>query len=205
MQPRTATLGLVLALGILATGCGSHDPATSTSPTPKVTRSATAPSGDVVGRWTRDVRCSELTHDLEKVGLAPLAPYAWLGQTSSNGQGSYAAGSPRPTSAHPCTGALPRQHSHFFTSSGQFGSLDWLGGQVDDGRYSVTGDGTLKVGAVSFHYRVEHDTLRLTPVLTPAMIDKALSRPGEFSDAGWAVSVAYQGSTWRRAPCGHWC
>jgi hypothetical protein len=58
---------------------------------------------------------------------------------------------------------------------------------------------------VTFHYRVIHDTLRLAPVLTKAMVRKALARPKAFSDAGWAVSVAYPGQTWKRVPCGQWC
>jgi hypothetical protein len=32
----------------------------------------------------------------------------------------------------PCEGAVPREHSHFFTGFGTFGSLDWRGEQVDD-------------------------------------------------------------------------
>src|SRR5215208_4475918 len=175
MQPMTAALVLVLTVGILATGCGSDDTEASTSEaSPNVTRSTKAPVSDIVGRWARVVTCRELTQDLDKAGLGPLAPYAWLGQTSSAGASSFASGSPRPTRAHPCPGALPRRHSHFFGAAGQFGSLDWLGGQVDDGHYVVAGDGTLKIGIVTFHYRVVHDTLRLTPVLTKAMVRQAL-------------------------------
>jgi hypothetical protein len=206
MQSIRATLAVVLTVGILATGCGSHDTTASTSKaSPSVTRSTKTPVSDIVGRWEREVTCQELTQDLDTAGLGPLAPYAWLGQTSSNGQSSFAPGSPQPTRTHPCTGALSRQHSHFFTSAGQFGSVDWLGGQVDDGQYTVTGDSTLKIGKVTFHYRVVHDTLRLAPVLTKAMVRKALARPKAFSDAGWAVSVAYPGQTWKRVPCGQWC
>ena len=206
MQPPRGTLFLVLTLGILLIGCGSHDSKASTSKaSPSVTGSTGASVSDIAGRWARVVKCQELTQDLDKAGLGPLTPYAWLGQTSSNGQSSFAPGSPRPTRAQPCTGALPRQHSHFFTSAGQFGSLDWLGGQVDDGPYTVTGDSTLKIGTVTFHYRVAHNTLHLTPVLTKPMVHKALARPKEFSDAGWAVSVAYPGHTWKRVPCGQWC
>lgn len=152
------------------------------------------------------VSCGELTSELTKAGLEPLTPYAWLGQTSSTGQSSFAPGSPRPTRGHPCTGALPRKHSHFFDATGQFGSLDWLGGQVDDGTYVLGGDSTLRIGQVAFHYRVVNgDTLLLSPVLTKAMIRKALARPQEFSDAGWAVSVAYAGHPWKRVPCEGWC
>jgi hypothetical protein len=206
MQPTRATLVLILTLGILLTGCGSHD---STAPrskaSPGVTRSTEAPVSDVVGRWARVVKCQELTQDLDKAGLGPLTPYAWLGQTSSNGQSSFAPGSPRPTRAQPCTGALPRQHSHFFTSAG---GLDlWTGSEarLTMASYTVTGDSTLKIGTVTFHYRVAHNTLHLTPVLTKPMVHKALVRPKDFSVAGWAVSVAYPGHTWKRVPCGQWC
>jgi hypothetical protein len=206
MQPVRGTLVLVVTVGILATGCGSHGTKASTvRASPSVTRSTKTPVSDIVGKWARVVTCPQLTGDLDKAGLGPLAPYAWLGQTSSAGQSSFRSGSLRPTREHPCTGALPRRHSHFFTSAGQFGSLDWLGGQVDDGHYTVTGDSTLEIGTVNFRYRVVHNTLRLTPVLTKALVHEALARPKKFSEAGWAVSVAYPGHTWRRVPCGHWC
>jgi hypothetical protein len=146
--------------------------------------------------------CQELTSELKEAGLGPLAPYAWLGQTSSTGQSSFASGSPKPSRAHPCTGAVPREHSHFFDATGQFGSLDWLGGQVDDGPYDLTGDSTLQIGHVTFRYHVvDHNTLLLTPVLTKAMVRQALARPKAFSDAGWAVSLAYAGHPWKRVPC----
>jgi len=160
----------------------------------------------LVGEWKRVITCQELVSELDKAGLAPLAPYVWLGQTSSTGRGSYAAGSPKPTKAHPCTGALKRAHSHFFSQSGQFGSLDWLGGQVDNGPYQIINNNTVYIGSppsgATFHYRIVHgDTLTLSPVLTKAMLRKALAHPQKFSAALWAVSVAYAGHTWKRVPC----
>jgi hypothetical protein len=156
------------------------------------------------------VTCQELVSELGKAGLAPLAPYAWLGQTSSTDQSSFAPGSPKPTKAHPCTGALKREHSHFFDQSGQFGSLDWLGGQVDNGPYRIINHNTVHIGSppagATFHYRILHgDTLMLSPVLTKAMIRKALAHPQKFSAAGWAVSVGYAGYSWKRVPCQNWC
>jgi len=151
------------------------------------------------------VTCQELVNDLTQAGLAPLAQYAWLGQTSSNGISSFAPGSPKPTAADPCRGAIPRKHSHFFDASGRFGSLDWLGGQVDDGTYHVTGH-TLFIGKQAFRFRILNgDTLTLTPVLTKTLIRQALANPKKFSQAGWAVSVAYAGHTWKRVPCQSWC
>jgi hypothetical protein len=202
-----ATLALLLAGVSLATGCSSQDNTEPTSQaSPTATRSTETPVIDLVGRWERVVTCPELTSELGKAGLGPLAPYAWLGQTSSTGQSSFAPGSPKPTRARPCVGALPREHSHFFDATGQFGSLDWLGGQVDDGTYVPTGDSTLEIGQVTFRYRVvDHDTLLLTPMVTKAMVRQALARPKEYSDAGWAVSVAYAGHPWKRVPCEDWC
>jgi len=127
--------------------------------------------------------------ELDKAGLAPLAPYAWSGQTSSTGLSSFAPGSPKPTKARPCTGALKRQHSHFFSQSGQFGSLDWLGGQVDNGPYRIINNNTVYIGsppiAATFHYRILHgDTLMLSPVLTKAMIRQAEVQRGVLGRVG---------------------
>jgi hypothetical protein len=152
------------------------------------------------------VRCPELVGALDGAGLGALAPYAWLGQTSASGESSFAPGSPTPTSAHPCTGAIARIHSHFFNEGGQFGSVDWEGGQVDDGPYRIVDDHTLIIGDTTFRYRVLHsNTLMLEPLVTKPMVRQAVAHPKRFSEAGWAVSVAYAGHTWRRVPCEVWC
>jgi hypothetical protein len=153
------------------------------------------------------VTCQELVADLDKAGLKALTPFAWLGQTSSKNESSFRPGSPTPTLARPCDGAIARVHSHFFTGAGAFGSLDWLGGQVDDGQYQIVNGHEVRVGDVTFRYSVTSggQRLMLDPELTPAMITKALSDPQEFSSVGWAVSVAYPGSTWMRVDCQQWC
>lgn len=151
-------------------------------------------------------KCAELVGGLEEFGLKPLAPYAWLSQTSSDGVDSFANGSPKPTRAQPCAGALDREHSHFFDQSGHFGSLDWLGGQVDDGAYQVLDGTTLRISGVRFRYAIQNgETLSLTPILSRAQKRQALANPEDYSDAGWAVSVAYPGQTWTRVPCQSWC
>jgi hypothetical protein len=38
---------------------------------------------------------------------------------------------------------------------------------------------------------IDDNTLSLSPVITKAMVAKALANPFEFTDAGWSVSVAY--------------
>jgi len=213
-----AALALLAAAAVTA-GCASNSPTrppagsarppSGTSRSPVTAPTATADTG-LVGRWERVLTCQELVKELDKAGLAPLAPDVRPWQTSSTGQGSYAAGSPKPTKAHPCTGALNRAHSHFFSQSGQFGSLDWLGGQVDKGPYRILNNNTVNIGsppiAATFHYRILHgDTLMLSPVLTKAMLRQALAHPQKFSAALWAVSVAYAGHTWKRVRCQNWC
>ena len=158
----------------------------------------------LVGRWERVVTCQEMVAELRKAGLGVTAPYAWLGQTSSTGESSFLHRSPKPTKAHPCSGAIPRLHSHFFSASGRFGSLDWKGGQVDDGSYQIVNSNTFRIGSpgVKFHFRILHrNMLMLSPVLTSAMVREAVAHPKKFSSAFWAVSVAYAGHPWKRSPC----
>jgi hypothetical protein len=167
------------------------------------TRLASSP---LVGRWERITTCRELVADLKRAGLGATVAQAWVGQTSSTGDSSFKPGSPKPTLAHPCRGAIPRVHSHFFAASGQFGSLDWKGGQVDDGPYRIVNGRAVQIGSGTpralFRFAIRNGkTLSLTPMLTPAMIRQANAHPARFSSAFWAVTVAYAGHTWTRVPC----
>jgi len=113
-----------------------------------------------------------------------------------------------------CEGAEPFVHYHFFDADGQFGSLDETENQVDDAPYEIIDSRTFRIGAgqsgagpgVEFHYEINGDTLTLSPVITQAMKkDEALANPFQFTDAGWAVAVAYPGEEWKRVSCGNWC
>jgi hypothetical protein len=203
---------IVLCVVATVSACGASGPAApaSTASASPLTSASAAAAAPLVGRWERVVTCQELVGELDKAGLPAFAPAAWLGQTSQSGQGSFTPGSPKPTMAHPCTGAIARLHSHFFSQSGQFGSLDWLGGQVDDGPYRIINDNTVYIGsppiAAAFHYRILHgDTLMLSPMLTKAMLRQALAHPDKFSAVVWAISVAFPSYTWKRVPCQNWC
>jgi hypothetical protein len=96
--------------------------------------------------------------------------------------------------AHPCEGAVPRTHAHFFTDDGLFGSLDWNGDQVDDGTYELVGEDTFVVSKefpdVTFHYAIEGDSITFEPVIPQCA-------PSCF-EAAWSVAVAYPGETWVR-------
>jgi hypothetical protein len=107
-----------------------------------------------------------------------------------------------------CSGARPQRHFHFFTEGGAFGSLDQHREQVDDGPYTVDGD-TLHIGDESWGgtwtFAITGNQLSLTPVISDEQFGQALANPFEFLPAGWMVSVAYPGTTWKRVACQGWC
>ena len=95
-QGLKGALGLLGLVTVLVASCSSSGPSTAvTSPSTSGAAStstgpsATSPVPELVGRWQRTVKCEELTSDLDEAGLAALVPYAWLGQTSSNGVSSF--------------------------------------------------------------------------------------------------------------------
>ena len=74
-----------------------------------------------------------------------LAAFVSAGLAESHADwlaGNFFGGSPVPTGGDVCEGAQePLEHSHFFTASGEFGSHDENGQQVDDGDYVAPGAG----------------------------------------------------------------
>ena len=189
-----AAAGIVAAISIGVTASIGNASRLESTPSP------------LVGQWQRLTTCRVLVGDLIRAGLGATVAQAWLGQTSAAGQSSFRPGSPKPTRAQPCRGAIARKHSHFFTASGKFGSLDWQGGQVDDGSYQIVNPTTMKINGVTFHLAVKNGTtLSLVPVLTRSMIRRANAHPRGFTPAFWAVTVAYPGQTWARVPCSRCC
>jgi hypothetical protein len=127
--------------------------------------------------------CQELVEALEQAGLGEMAPQMVAGNGLVPGTSEQLA-----KKARICAGSRPREHSHFFTDFGTFGSLDWRGKQVDDGTYELIDDRTFKIGNAAFHFEIEGDTIRFDPVLTGC----------DGFDCGWMVSVAFPGKTWER-------
>jgi hypothetical protein len=102
--------------------------------------------------------------------------------------------------AHPCKGALKhRKHSHFFTANGKFGSKDFNGKQVDDGKYKLVGNRTFVLnGNLKFHYEIQGDTIIFDPVIPAHCTSK-----GCRQNAAYEVQVAQPGKRWtlvRSAP-----
>ena len=190
---------VLLVLGLAATACGSD--ADGASPTPASNASAaeagaSSTSADVpalVGEWSRLTTCQQRVDALQAAGLGDFAAEHAAGEGWIPGVTSVDALAD-PT--HPCTGAKPLVHSHFFTADGMFGSRDAQGNQVDDGTYEVTDPATVVIdkefGQVTFHFQVTPgDRLLLDPVMPDCAAE------GCFA-AQWAVSVAYPGLPWER-------
>jgi hypothetical protein len=135
---------------------------------------------------------------------------AGLGVTAPSVVGDYFPKStPRQLAAKRdiCSGAAPQTHSHFFSATGAFGSVDQAGNQVDDGAYIFINNHTIRIGpAGTFRFSVPSTmTLILHPVITTAQRRRALARPLVFSTAAWEIAVSYGGQPWRRVSCGQWC
>jgi hypothetical protein len=160
---------------------------------------AKPPSRSLVGVWQRVTHCQDYVRPLRAAGFEEAALESAVGNGFIPGVTSVEE---LEDPAHPCRGAIPRRHSHFFTPEGFFGSLDWNAEQVDEGTYELFGDDTLvipygfEVGPpilVTFHYRIHGMTLRLEPVVPS---DCTTDRCREA--ASWSIAVATPGKNWRR-------
>jgi hypothetical protein len=191
---RSIAKTVLVALLVFGAACGSS-PAGSppppnddmpASPTP----AATAASS-LVGTWERTITCQEVVSALRDAGLQ-----RWiLEAVAGNG---FVPGVTMPEQIadpdDPCAGAVPREHSHFFTEDGAFGSLDRNDQPVDDGTYVVPEDGTLVISKefpdVTFHYAINGDTIMFEPEIPACSPD--------CFEAAWSVTVAMPGETWQR-------
>jgi hypothetical protein len=174
---------------VAACGADSDD---GTSKGAVTTVVATA-AGSIVGEWERQTTCNELVQALRDARMVELIDEFVAGNGFVPGIG--VDDPERVDVERPCEGAVPRVHSHFFTDDGDFGSRDWHGQQVDDGRYRVSGDELIiskEFADVTFRFRIDGDTITLDPQNIP---------PGCTTfRCGWSIAVAYPGKTWTRVP-----
>jgi len=186
---------IAAVLLLLLAGCGGDDKSaaqsTSTSAQTETSESTPSPTATIVGNWQRVTTCDERVTALKRAGLGKFAVEhaageGWIPGVTSPEQ----INDPE----HPCEGAIPLKHGHFFTEDGLFGSTDDQDDQVDDGTYRVIDEDTILVekefGNVTFNYRIEDDgTLLLDPVMPKC------TKNGCFA-AQWAVAVSYLGLPW---------
>jgi hypothetical protein len=92
-------------------------------------------------------------------------------------------------SADPCADAVPREHGHFFTADGAFGSTDHNGEQVDDGAYEVVDDDTVSINGTEFGYQISGDTLTLESLAPDGCVT---------FECGWSIMVAMAGQSLER-------
>jgi len=177
----------LVAVLFLLSACGGAAPAAS-SPSPTPAASDDAPS--IVGEWVGFHDCELIVTMLTEAGLdefkleqvAELVP----GATSADDLED-------PTD--PCRGAVRREHSHFFTADGAFGSRDDNGQQVDEGTYTLEGDDVVVINGETFHYRIDGDSISFEP--DPVDISDCTSRMCRFM-ATWVLTVAMPGTRWTR-------
>lgn len=183
-----------VAVGILVAllaACGS-DGSDSPPAQPEASEEVTQAEMELVGTWKRVTTCSEVVELFGEAGLEKWIPEMVAGN-------SFVPGVKKPTQlkdgSDPCKASVSREHSHFFTEDGNFGSLDWHGNQVDDGTYELTGADTFAVSKefpepVTFHFSIDGDTMMLDPVVPNCSPD--------CFEAAWSVIVAYAGEKWHR-------
>lgn len=190
---RARPLGRVLAAlaGLALSLAACSDPAS-----PGAGRSnEAAPSersvAPLVGTWERETRCEEVVSMLTEAGLDGWVPEVVVGE-------GFVPRVRKPDQladpANPCKGAVPREHSHFFTEDGRFGSLDWNGDTVDDGTYELVDGDRFVVSKefpdVTFSFSIDGDTIRFEPEIPTCSPD--------CFEALWSVMVAYPGEEWNR-------
>ena len=165
----------------------------SSSAAPSETPASPAASqAAIVGEWVGTQDCERIVAMLRKAGRDESLVDAIYGNELVPGMtGAAAIKDP----AHPCAGAILRQHSHYFTASGAFGSKDFRGKQVDDGTYKLQGTDVIVIDDSRFHYRIEGDELSLEP--EPVDISACTTQECRFG-ATWVLMVAMPGTTWKR-------
>jgi len=195
---RVAIVAMAFLLAV--TGCGGDQEPTATEPTSSATdaRSSAKATEDpiaspIVGDWKRIMTCQERVSALEKAGLGQFAAEHVAGNELVPGISFDEPELIDPE--RPCAGAVPREHGHFFTSDGLFGSTDHKGRHVDEGTFELVNAHTVVItnpdASVTFSFKIKHGQLFLDPVMPNCV------RTGCW-EAQWAVAVASPGHPWRR-------
>jgi hypothetical protein len=205
-----AGIASALLISVLAAGCGGSESEqaepsgnTSAASTAATTPTTTTERQALVGRWERVNECPQLMKALSETGLGAVA--------ASVAGDYFSASTPKELARKDdiCEGAEPFVHSHFFTETGEFGSLTEDLQQVDDGPYEILDERRFRIGnsdfGAVFRYEIDGDELSLSPVITPEMKKEALAHPLRFSAAGWSIAVSYPGHVWKRVDCRGWC
>ena len=158
------------------------------SPSPSIVESPGAPS--IIGEWVGVHDCDRIVTLLHEAGLDDFVAEQVFELVPGLASPEDLEGR-----TDPCEGAERREHSHFFTADGSFGSRDFRGQQVDDGTYELVGDDVVVINGSSFHYRIDADAIYFQP--DPVDISECSTRMCRF-EAAWVLLVAMPGMPWTR-------
>jgi hypothetical protein len=148
-------ISALLAVLIIASGCGSDDSDDETTTT-ATTGTASSDEADsaLIGEWVADNECQALADALADAGLEEFIV------EMAKGAELLPPGKPDPSDL--CKGSKPLEHSHTFSASGMFNSYDENGEEVDFGSYELIGEDAFALSRPPFesevHYRVDGDT-----------------------------------------------
>jgi len=175
--------------------CGSNGststPTAAETAAPSPTETPVSP---LVGEWKRVTTCNELLRAYRQSGFEESVIEENILPGLAGPDNPWLPAGELADPKHPCEGTVPREHSHFFTELGVFGSLDHKGQQVDDGSYEIIDDRTFQIGNTTFHYKIiGEDEIMFEPVIPDDCSTKRC-----LGAALWSVSVAYAGETWER-------
>lgn len=178
----------VLVIGLLGASCGDDDDPSASGEDPTTTVTSEDDTSSVVGSWVGIHDCDAIVEALRAAGVDEAVV---LENVVGNGLVPNATtpadlGDPM----NPCADAVPREHGHFFTEHGEFGSTDFNGDQVDDGGYEIIDEDTLSINGTEFGYSIEGDELTLQP--PPVTTDCS-----DF-ECQWSIMVAMPGQTLTR-------
>lgn len=181
--------GWVLVIGLLGASCGDDDdPDTSAEESTTTAVSEDTTGATLVGSWVGVHDCDAIVEALREAGVEETVV---VENVVGNGLVPGAATvADLADPSNPCADAIPREHGHFFTADGRFGSTDFNGDQVDDGTYEIVDDDTLSINGTEFSFSVEGDELTLQP--PPVSSDCS-----DF-ECQWSIMVAMPGQTLTR-------
>lgn len=180
--------GWVVVVALLGSSCGDDDDPETSTADPTTTVTAEDEPASIVGTWVGVHDCDAIVAALRSAGVEEAVV---LENVVGNGLvpgATTAADLADP--ANPCADAVPREHGHFFTEHGEFGSTDFNGDRVDDGGYEIIDADTMSINGTEFAYSLEGDQLTLQP--PPVTTDCS-----DFT-CQWSIMVAMPGQTLTR-------
>jgi hypothetical protein len=187
-----AACGTTLAPPLATGSLGSPTGGTASAPPASAAPSPTPAAVAIVGEWVGQHDCATIETLLETAGLEEFLLEAVVGNELIPGVTDERQ---LEDPDDPCKGAVVREHSHFFTADGRFGSRDFNGRQVDDGFYQLENEDIVIINDQTFHYRIDGDSISFTP--DPVDISACTTKLCRFM-ASWVLMVAMPGTTFTK-------